>query len=76
MIGARPPKKIPAAIARLAAGEFGVAFMTSLRGASNSRAKRVLGWQPRYASWRTGLDGQAEQGAPFAAWKSRGTGTG
>jgi nucleoside-diphosphate-sugar epimerase len=27
----------------------------SLRGASNAKAKRELGWQPRYPSWREGF---------------------
>ncbi len=27
----------------------------SLRGASNAKAKRELGWRPRYASWREGF---------------------
>jgi nucleoside-diphosphate-sugar epimerase len=27
----------------------------SLRGASNAKAKRELGWRPRYASWRDGF---------------------
>jgi nucleoside-diphosphate-sugar epimerase len=25
------------------------------RGASNEKAKRELGWEPRYASWRDGF---------------------
>ena len=66
MVGARPPKKIPAVVARMAAGEFGVAFMTSLRGASNSKARQVLGWRPRYATWRTGLAAGRQQGSPAA----------
>ena len=31
------------------------AFEMSLRGASNAKAKRELGWRPRYASWREGF---------------------
>jgi hypothetical protein len=30
-------------------------MMTDVRGASNAKAKRELGWKPRYASWRQGL---------------------
>jgi nucleoside-diphosphate-sugar epimerase len=47
-------------IGRLAAGEAGVSLMTRARGASNAKAKRELGWRPRYASWREGFrDGLA-----------------
>jgi 2-alkyl-3-oxoalkanoate reductase len=27
----------------------------SLRGASNVKAKRELGWRPQYATWREGF---------------------
>jgi hypothetical protein len=40
---------------RLFAGEFGVVLLTELRGASNAKAKRDLGWEPRYPSWRRGF---------------------
>lgn len=52
---ARAPKSAPAAMARLAVGGWGVAFMTRLRGADNARAKALLDWKPRYGSWRTSL---------------------
>lgn len=54
-IGAPQPRRAPAFLARMAVGSWGVAFMTQLRGASNARAKRILGWQPMYPSWRTGF---------------------
>jgi nucleoside-diphosphate-sugar epimerase len=54
-IGAPPPRRVPAWIARLAAGSFGVQWLTEMRGASNERAKRELGWQPDRASWREGF---------------------
>ena len=54
-IGAKPPRHAPVWLARLVAGDAGVAFMTSIRGASNVKAKRELGWQPRYPSWRSGF---------------------
>jgi len=54
-IGAPPPRRVPAWLARLFAGETGVAMMTEVRGASNEKAKRELGWQPRFASWREGF---------------------
>jgi nucleoside-diphosphate-sugar epimerase len=54
-IGAKPPRRIPRWLARIVAGEAGLALMTEIRGASNQTAKRELGWTPRYASWRLGF---------------------
>jgi 2-alkyl-3-oxoalkanoate reductase len=55
LLGAKPPRRVPTWVGRLASGELGVAMMTSVRGASNAKAKRELDWQPRYASWRHGF---------------------
>ena len=54
-IGAPKPWRVPRWLGRLAVGEVGVAMMTEIRGASNAKAKRELGWQPRHASWRQGF---------------------
>jgi nucleoside-diphosphate-sugar epimerase len=54
-IGAAKPRRVPRWIGRLAVGETGIAMMTEIRGASNAKAKRELGWQPRHASWRQGF---------------------
>ena len=54
-IGAKPPRRIPRWLGRVAAGESGVALMTETRGASNAKAKRELGWMLRYPSWRRGF---------------------
>lgn len=54
-IGAAPPLRLPAWVGRFAVGGHAVAMMTQARGASNRKAKRELGWQPRYASWREGF---------------------
>ena len=54
-LGAKPPRHIPRWLARLAAGEAATLMMTSARGASNAKAKRELGWQLRYPSWRQGF---------------------
>jgi nucleoside-diphosphate-sugar epimerase len=54
-LGAKPPRHIPRWIARLLAGETATAMMTETKGASNAKAKRELGWQPRYPSWRQGF---------------------
>lgn len=59
-IGAKRPRRVPAWVGRLFAGEAGVVMMTGLRGSSNEKAKRELGWSPRHASvWQT----LAEKGA-------------
>jgi 2-alkyl-3-oxoalkanoate reductase len=54
-IGTEPPRHVPVWVARLFAGEHGVVMMTEVRGASNAKAKRDLGWQPQYSSWREGF---------------------
>ncbi len=54
-LDAKPPRRVPRWLGRLAAGEAATAMMTEARGASNAKAKRELGWQPRYASWRQGF---------------------
>jgi nucleoside-diphosphate-sugar epimerase len=54
-VGAKPPYRVPAWLGRLVVGEAGVRMMTEQRGSSNAKAKRELGWQPAWASWRTGF---------------------
>ncbi|TDD65068.1 NAD(P)-dependent oxidoreductase [Jiangella aurantiaca] len=54
-LGAKPPRRIPVWLARPLIGEFGVTFMTTLRGASNAKARRELGWRPDHPSWRQGF---------------------
>jgi nucleoside-diphosphate-sugar epimerase len=54
-LGAKPPRRVPRWLGRLFAGEAAVAMMTEIRGASNEKAKRELGWQLRYPSWRDGI---------------------
>jgi nucleoside-diphosphate-sugar epimerase len=54
-LGARKPVRVPRFVGRLFAGEAGVVMMTELRGASNAKAKRELGWRPAHPSWREGL---------------------
>ena len=54
-IDAKPPRRVPRWLARLVAGESGVVLMTEIRGASNAKAKRELGWSLRYPSWRQGF---------------------
>jgi nucleoside-diphosphate-sugar epimerase len=54
-LGAKPPRRMPAWLVRLAAGPAAVRAMTAQRGASNARVKQELGWQPRYPDWRAGF---------------------
>jgi nucleoside-diphosphate-sugar epimerase len=54
-LDAKPPRRVPRWLGRLAAGEVATVMMTDVRGACNAKAKRELGWQPRYASWRQGF---------------------
>ena len=54
-LGAKPPRRVPRWVARLVAGDIAVMMGTNARGASNAKAKRELGWTPRYASWREGF---------------------
>jgi nucleoside-diphosphate-sugar epimerase len=55
IVGAKPPRHLPRWLARLAAGDVGVSFLTQIRGSSNAKAKRELGWTPTWASWRDGF---------------------
>jgi nucleoside-diphosphate-sugar epimerase len=55
VLEAKPPRRVPAWLARLFAGDAGVMMATEARGASNSKAKRELGWTLRHPSWRQGF---------------------
>jgi len=54
-LGAKPPLRLPRWLGRLLAGEAATVMMTEVRGADNAKAKRELGWQLRYPSWRLGF---------------------
>ena len=54
-VGAKPPRHVPLWLARAFGGEVATVMMRDLRGSSNDKAKRELGWQPRYPSWREGF---------------------
>ena len=58
-VGAKPPRHVPRWLGRLLAGEAAVVMMTEIRGASNAKAKRELGWQPGHPSWRQSLGAAA-----------------
>ncbi len=55
LAGAKPPLRIPAWMGRLAIGKHGVIMMTEARGAANAKAKRELGWEPVWSTWREGF---------------------
>jgi nucleoside-diphosphate-sugar epimerase len=54
-IGAKPPRRLPAWLARPLLGDHGMSMMTTMRGSSNAKAKRELGWVLAYPSWRQGF---------------------
>jgi nucleoside-diphosphate-sugar epimerase len=54
-LGGKKPMRVPRFVVRLLAGEEAVMMMTSMRGASNAKAKRELGWRLAYPSWRQGF---------------------
>jgi nucleoside-diphosphate-sugar epimerase len=54
-LGAKPPRRVPRWLGRLLAGEAAAIMMTEVRGASNAKAGRELGWRPAHPSWREGL---------------------
>jgi nucleoside-diphosphate-sugar epimerase len=60
-IGGPPPRRIPRWIGRLM-GEHLVVMMCEIRGASNERAKRELGWEPAWPTWREGIPALAQDG--------------
>jgi 2-alkyl-3-oxoalkanoate reductase len=70
-VGAKPPRRVPRWLARLIAGEAAVVLGTEARGASNAKAKRELGWEPRYASWRQGFQTVYASSAPTEGSGSR-----
>jgi nucleoside-diphosphate-sugar epimerase len=68
VVGAKPPRHVPLWLGKLMAGEALATMMTEGRGASNAKAKRELGWQLLYPSWRSGfVDGLADTRMASAA---------
>lgn len=63
-VEARRPFRVPAWLARLAAGKQMVAMATSLRGASNAKARAELGWEPLLPSWREGFREALDRAPP------------
>ena len=65
-IGAPPPRKVPRWVARLM-GAHVVVLMCEVRGASNAKARRELGWTPHWPSWREGIAALGATRAPDRA---------
>jgi nucleoside-diphosphate-sugar epimerase len=55
VLGAKPPRRLPVWLGRLAIGDGGVSMMTQIRGGSNTKAKREFGWHPNFPTWRRGF---------------------
>jgi nucleoside-diphosphate-sugar epimerase len=55
-LGAPPPRRVPAWIAKWMAGEQAVAYFTRSTRTTNARLRRDFGWTPRYPTYREGLD--------------------
>lgn len=55
LLGAKRPRRVPRWLVRVVAGRVAAISLTEQRGASNAKAKRELGWTPRYSSWRDGF---------------------
>src|SRR5215472_14857372 len=64
VLGAKPPRHVPAWLVRLIAGQDVVLGATRSRGASNAKAQRELGWTLRYPSWRQGFAAAYRQPEP------------
>ena len=54
-LGAKKPMRVPRFVGKLFTGEAGVMMMTAVRGASNAKAERELGWRPAHPTWRQGF---------------------
>jgi 2-alkyl-3-oxoalkanoate reductase len=71
VLGAKPPRHFPRWLARLFAGEAVVMMATESRGASNAKAKRELGWELRYPTWRQGFAAAYASASPADGRRSR-----
>ena len=67
-LGAKPPMHVPEWLGRLLGGEVTVHMMTRIRGASNAKAKRELGWAPRWATWRDGFVNGLSESSTIESW--------
>jgi nucleoside-diphosphate-sugar epimerase len=61
-LGAKPPRRVPRWVGRLVAGEVAAVMMGEVRGASNAKAKRELGWEPRHRTLAESLAAERKGG--------------
>ncbi|HVS29255.1 MAG TPA: NAD(P)-dependent oxidoreductase [Solirubrobacteraceae bacterium] len=54
-LGLGKPRRVPVALARLAAGRHAVAAVVRSARSSNAKIKRELGWSPRFPTAREGI---------------------
>jgi 2-alkyl-3-oxoalkanoate reductase len=54
-VGAPKPLRLPGWLGTLLMGEAGMSLMNEVRGSSNLKARKLLGWEPRFTSWRVGF---------------------
>lgn len=71
VLGAKPPRRVPRWLARLFAGEAVAMMATESRGASNTKAKRELGWELRHPSWRQGFVAAYAPSSPANGHRAR-----
>jgi 2-alkyl-3-oxoalkanoate reductase len=55
-LGAKRPLRVPAWLAKLAAGPFAARFATTSTITDANRFKDATGWKPQYSDYRAGLD--------------------
>jgi nucleoside-diphosphate-sugar epimerase len=68
MLGAPAPRHVPAWLARLSIGEWGMTYMTGMAGASNRLARHQLDWKPTYSTWRDGMAADLASAPPDEHW--------
>jgi nucleoside-diphosphate-sugar epimerase len=54
-VGAKPPFRLPAFLARLILPEHLFVMMTDMRGGSNAKFRRTFNWRPEFSTWRDGF---------------------
>lgn len=63
-LGAKPPRRVPIWLAKIAAGKRAVEFMTASTRTTNTRFRQATGWMPQFPSYREGIE------QIVAAWRA------
>ena len=61
LLGSKPPRKIPTAIAKFVIGRPATAFVTNSVQVKNDLAKTALNWRPKFPTYKTGFKNEVEQ---------------